>query len=277
MQNCENCGGRKWFAHIDKKTGLQRKHHIKTTDGYEYDLRIWKCWRCDHVQEEVAPFIPITYRTNANILYIDLEVSKSLYFNYGARVPSGYMSNDDLYRERYIICWSASYVGNKTVWSECVTPEEALAWDDKRILSRLQELMSSADVIGGHNVDAFDMKHANARFKLNGIEPVTGKKTHDTLKIARKTFAFESNKLDYISRKLGLRPKDDIRNADWLRIVTTGDQKTLDKVNKYCKGDVRSGKAILEDFMRYSGKKANYGSISMDGAPLWLKQKPAVV
>ncbi len=270
MLNCEQCGGKRWLAKVNKKTGLQEKHRIKG-DDFEYDLRVFRCWRCGNVQEEVKPFVPMQYRSRAAILYIDLEVSKSMMFNYGLRVPSKYMNPDDLIHSYYIICWSASYVGSDTVWSECVTQKEAKKWDDARILGRLRDLMDSADLIAGHNVDAYDVKRANTRFLLNGIEPVIGKKTHDTLKIARSKFAFESNRLDFISQKLGLRPKDDIRNADWLRIVTTGDEKTLKKVNKYCKGDVRNGKSILEKLMKYSGKRDYYGSVSLElPKPNWL-------
>jgi hypothetical protein len=271
VQNCEVCTGKKWFSHIDKKTGLQRKHHIKTSDGVEYDLRIWKCWRCGHVQEEVAPFIPLKYRTSANILYIDLEVSKSQIYNYGLRVPSGYINPDDLVKPCYIICWAASYVGSDVIWSDCVNSKEARKWDDKRILSRLQELMDSADIIAGHNVDRFDLKKSNARFLLNGIEPVTGKKTLDTLKIARSKFAFESNKLDYIAQALGFRPKMDIRNDDWNRIVATGDEKTLKKVQRYNKGDVREGKRVLDVLMKYSGKRDTWGSTMLEASPYWLR------
>jgi hypothetical protein len=271
VQNCEQCGGKKFFSHIDKKTGLQRKHHIKTSDGVEYDLRIWKCWRCGNIQEEVTPFIPLHYRTTANVLYIDLEVSKSMVFNYGLRVPSGYINPDDLLRPAYIICWSASYVGSDVVWSDCVTKDEALAWDDSRILPRLQELMESADLIAGHNVDRFDLKKANARFLLNGIEPVVSKKTIDTLKIARSKFAFESNKLDYISQALGFRPKDAIHNSDWIEIVTTGDEKTLRKVLKYNKKDVKIGKDVLDRLMKYSGKKTFWGSTMLEAPPYWMR------
>lgn len=279
MQNCESCGGKKWFAHIDRNTGLQRRHHIKTVDGFEYDLRIWKCWRCGNVQDEVEPFIPLRYRTTANILYIDLEVSKSAVYNYGLPVKSGYINPDDLVLDYFIICWSASYVGSDRVWSDCVTQKDVKAWragkkPDGRILGRLQELMSNADLLAGHNVDRYDVKRANTRFLLNGLEPVTDKKTHDTLKIARSKFAFESNRLDYISKKLGLRPKDDIRNSDWLKIVNTGDEKTLAKVLRYNRGDVRSGKGILEKLMIYSGKKEYYGSVTLTESMPWLKAKP---
>ena len=260
MENCEVCTGKKWFSHIDQKTGLQRKHHIKLADGTEYDLRIWRCWRCGHIQEETAPFIPLGYRTTANILYIDLEVSKSMMFNYGLRVPSGYINPDDLIKPFYIICWVASYMGQDKVFSGCVTQEQALAWDDGEILAPLRELVDSADIIAGHNVDAFDVKKLNTRLLLNGIEPVTGKKTLDTLKMARSKFAFESNRLDYISQKLGLRPKDHIDNRDWLKIVTTGDAPTLKKILKYCRKDVSIGKDVLDRLMKYSGKRTDYGA-----------------
>jgi uncharacterized protein YprB with RNaseH-like and TPR domain len=131
--------------------------------------------------------------------------------------------------------------------------------------------MMSADIIAGHNVDKFDMRRANTRFLKGGLEPVMGKKTLDTLKIARSKFSFESNKLDYVSQWLGFRGKDDIRNADWNRIVSTGDEATLKKVLKYNKGDVTNGKAVLQKLMNYSGKAAHYGSVTLDALPKWLK------
>lgn len=275
MLNCTECGGKKWFSKINRKTRLQEKHHIKG-DGFEYDLRVFRCWRCGNVQEEVAPFIPLHYRTTASILYVDLEVSKSMMFNYGLRVPSMYMNPDDLIHEYYIICWSASYVGRDTVWSDCVTPQQARKWSDKEILGRLRELMESADIIAGHNVDRYDLKRANTRFLLNGLEPVTEKKTLDTLKIARSKFSFESNRLDFISQRLGFRPKDNITNEDWLKIVKNGDEKTLKKVNRYCKGDVTNGKSVLDVLMRYSGKKKYYGSVALElPKPNWLAEKGA--
>jgi DNA polymerase III epsilon subunit-like protein len=149
---------------------------------------------------------------------------------------------------------------NDHVWHGCVSSKAARAWDDGQILAKLNRLMLSADIIAGHNVDAYDMKRCNTRFLKHGLEPVTGKRTFDTLKIARQKFAFESNRLDYISQELGFRPKDDITNDDWNRIVMTGDAATLKKVDTYCMGDVREGKKVLRSLMKYSGKKRDYGS-----------------
>jgi hypothetical protein len=220
---------------------------------------IYKCWRCGNVQHEVAPFIPIPAR-GASVLYIDTEISKSLVLNYGLRVPSKYISPDNLLKQYYMISWSASYMDNDHVWHGCVSSKAARAWDDGQILAKLNRLMHSADIIAGHNVDAYDMKRCNTRFLKHGLEPVTGKRTFDTLKIARQKFAFESNRLDYIAQRLGLRPKDDITNEDWNNIVRTGDKATLQKVDKYCQGDVNEGKGVYVRLAKYSGKREDYGT-----------------
>lgn len=263
MQNCTRCTGKRWYVKIDERTGLQKVD--------KYGRRWWRCWRCDpeHLQLENSPsLLPKIYRTQANILYIDLEVSKSLIYNYGLRVPSKFIHPDNLVKEYFIICWSVSYVGSDKIWSDCVTTKEAVAGEDKNILQRLRDLMNGSDLVAGHNVASYDLKRANTRFLLNGIEPVSSedgseKKTMDTLKIARSKFSFESNTLDYISQRLGFRPKDNITNDDWLKIVKTGDRETLKKVNVYCQGDVINGKNVLQSLMKYSGKKEYFGSTTL--------------
>lgn len=265
MQNCTECYGKRWYAKINKSTGLQEKKR----DG----RLLWRCYRCGHVQSEpeYKPMLDRTIRTEASILYLDIEVSKSLYFNYGSRVPSKHLRSDDLVREAYIICWSASYLHNDKIWKACITPQEAKEWTDARILKPIRDLMASADIIAGHNVDAFDIKRLNTRFLKNGLQPVIGKKTYDTLKIARSKLAMESNKLDEILKWFGLRPKDDISDADWQKIVRDCDRATLKKVMDYNVNDVEGGKAVLSRFIPISGKKPNYGSVTSNEVKVYLK------
>ena len=256
MTNCPDCFGKKWLAKIDKRTGLQ----IKDGQG----RKLFFCFRCGRVvAEEINSFLPTHLRLKANVLYFDLEVSLSQYYNYGARVPNKFLSPDNLIRPYFIICWSAGYMHSRTIWSDCVTAEEALAGDDSRILPRLQELMASADILAGHNVDAYDVKRANTRLLLTGGEPVIGKKTFDTLKIARSKFAFESNRLGDICAALGLRGKDGVTGDDW-RAIMRGDEKPLRKVARYNARDVRAGKAVLGVLQKYSGKKVDYGTVKLE-------------
>lgn len=255
MQNCENCFGKRWYAKLSRKTGLQ----LKDSEG----KLLWRCYNCGHVQTEPTHAkLPVTIRTDASVLYLDIEVSKSLYFNYGANVPSGYLRTDDLVHEYFIICWSASYLHDDHVWSDSVNVKEAKDWDDGNILQKIHDLMESADILAGHNVDRFDIRRLNTRFARHGLEPVIGKKTYDTLKIARSKMAFESNKLDYISQWFGFRPKDDITNADWLQILKKPDKKLLDKIQTYNVGDVENGKSVLRKLMRLANKKHYYGTLT---------------
>ena len=126
-----------------------------------------------------------------------------------------------------------------------MSQDEALEYSDKNIMARLWDLMNSADVIAGHNINRFDAKKINARFLVNGFTPPLPYKTIDTLSIARRKYSFESNTLDYLCTLFGLPNKDKMHIEDWDAIQDTGDPRSLRKMMKYNKGDVKNGAAIL--------------------------------
>ena len=255
MRICEDCYRRHWRAKINKSTGLQVKHANGNL--------VYVCIFCGHVQEEERQFIPTEKRIQANILYIDTENSTSIYENYGAKVPSKYLSYQNLVHEWFMLGWSASYVGNDRVWAGFVSPQEAIKRSDAGIAVRLHELMNAAEIIAGHNVDGFDMKKCNTVFMRHGLKPIRGKKTIDTLKLARSCLSLESNSLDYVAQWLGFSGKDEITKQDW-KDATAGDKKILAKVEKYCKGDVINGKNVLVEFLPLANKKFNFGAIKKE-------------
>lgn len=251
MRYCDNCHRRHWVAKIGKD-GLQVKHRNGN--------KVFLCVSCGNAQEEEPnQLLPTLKKLAANVLYIDIEVSKSEVLTYGRRVPGEYINHEDLVHEQYIICWAASYIGKSEVWSDCVTPKDALKWSDEKIVKRLHALIDAADVVAGHNVNQFDMKHCNTRFWKYGLPPITNKKTIDTLLIARQKFKLFSNSLDFIEKWLGFPGKDKIVNQDWLDALK-GNEKTLAKILKYNKGDVIHGKNVLESMLPWSGKKFEFGS-----------------
>lgn len=253
MEICKNCFRRHWRAKIDKHTGLQIKHKNGNL--------VYICIVCGTAQEEDnALIMPAAARPMANILYIDTEISKSIYYNYGAKVPSKYLGVQNLIQKWYMIGWAASYVGNDTVWSQFVSPKESLHADDSQIAGKLHGLMNAAEIIAGHNVDGFDIKKCNTLFKFQGLPPIVGKKTIDTLKLARSKYSFESNGLDYISKVLGFSGKDDITNEDWINAMK-GSRPTLDKIKKYCIGDIQNGKKVLMEILPIANKKFDFGAI----------------
>lgn len=256
MRLCKNCLRRHWRAKINKATGLQVKHQNGNL--------VYVCIYCGNVQEEEAQFLPSPDRIQANILYIDTENSTSVYENYGAKVPSKYLSYQNLVHEWFMLGWSASYIGSDIVWTGFVTPDEAKKRTDKGIAQRLHNLMNAAEIIAGHNVDGFDLKKCNTVFMRHGLSPIStvgpgAKKTIDTLKLARSKLSHESNCLDYLAKYYGLNGKDEITKEDW-RMATAGDKKTLKKIEVYCKGDVVNGKGVLEKFIPLANKKFSFGA-----------------
>ena len=255
MRLCDKCLRRHWRAKIDKNTGLQVKHKNGNL--------VYVCVYCDHVQEEDKMFVPAERRIQANILYIDTENSTSVYENYGAKVPSKYLSYQNLVHEWFMLGWCASYVGNDKVWTGFVTKREAEARSDKGIAERLHTLMESAEIIAGHNVDGFDLKKVNTVFMRHGLSPIIGKKTIDSLKLARSKLSHESNTLDYLAQYYGFSGKDEITRQDW-KDATAGNKKILKKIEKYCIGDVMNGKGLLEKFLPLANKKFNFGAIKKE-------------
>jgi DNA polymerase III epsilon subunit-like protein len=159
-----------------------------------------------------------------------------------------------------MIGWAASYMGNDNVWSQFVSPDEALVWDDSQIVKRLWDLMNAAEIIAGHNVNGFDFKRANTRFKKHNLPFITGKKTIDTLQLARSKLAFENNTLDYIAHELGLDGKNEITNKDWLA-AHGGNKEAIAKIHTYCKKDVTEGKRVLSELLPLANKRFNFGAL----------------
>ena len=107
--------------------------------------------------------------------------------------------------------------------------------DDYVVAKEMHDVMSEADVIIAHNGDNFDMKHLNVAFRRHGLGPIPEKKTIDTLKAARKYFAFAGNSLSDLLREFGLDGKHE--KPDWEKL-TDGDEKETNKAAKYCGVDV---------------------------------------
>lgn len=109
---------------------------------------------------------------------------------------------------------------------------------DKRICRELWKLINKADIVIAHNGDKFDIKKMNARFLLHGFNPPSPYQSIDTLKIARKYFKFDSNKLDDLARQLKLGRKVKHRGFElWLRCIK-GDPVAWKTMLRYNKQDV---------------------------------------
>ena len=143
----------------------------------------------------------------------------------------------------FMLTWSAKWLFEDEIFSDKLTPKEALGEDDKRISKTIWKLVDEADVIIAHNALKFDVKKLNSRFVINGLDAPMPYQVIDTLAHVKKRFSFSSNKLDYVNELLGLGQKMPTGGFKLWDGCMRGNQEALDKMELYNIGDVK----ILEE------------------------------
>jgi len=169
------------------------------------------------------------------VLIYDIETSP----NIGWFWRAGYKLNispENITKERAIICVSYKWLGEDEVYS--------LRWDndqcDKFLIEQFVEVMNEADLMVAHNGDRFDLKWIKTRALFHSITSMLiDYKSLDTLKLAKKKFNFNSNRLDYIAKYLGFEGKIKTTIGLWTDIVFKKDEQALKEMIEYCEEDVR--------------------------------------
>jgi hypothetical protein len=174
------------------------------------------------------------------ILLLDIETAP-LHGNFWS-TGQQYITPEQIEQDWFIFGYSAKWLLSTEMMSDFVTPKEAVKRDDKRIMQSAHKLVTEADIIIGHNVKNFDMPRLKTRFFMNGLKPPMPYQLLDTLQVARKEFAFASNKLNYLSRIILRKEKIKTDRTLWAK-CEIGDQDALDYMEEYCRMDTQ----LLED------------------------------
>lgn len=180
----------------------------------------------------VTPAI-LTAPRKVRRLFWDIETSPNVVLTW--RI--GYKINLDhsnLLKERAIICIGWKWEGDDKTY--------ALRWDanqcDKAMLADFLKVANEADELVAHNGDRFDMAWFKTRCLFHGLQAMPDYKTVDTLQWARRKFYFNSNRLDYIAKFLGLGGKIKTEFGLWKGIVLNKDETAMQSMLTYCKKDV---------------------------------------
>ena len=152
-------------------------------------------------------------------------------------------------KQWYILSFSAKWLGGPQVTKGlCNYRGYSRHRDsDKALVKELHKLFNQADVLIGHNLDSFDRKKIQARFAYHGLPPPKELLTIDTLKIARKHFAFNSNKLDDLGDYLRLGRKVKHQGFELWEKCMAGDRRAWKKMLSYNRMDV----ILLERVFNY--------------------------
>ena len=193
------------------------------------------------IMPKLKSHISIPKKDAPKILLIDIETAPIIAAVWGVFKQN--IGIDQILHDKHIICWSAKWLYDDYIYSDCLTPKEALRRDDKRITMSVYDMINAADIVVGHNSQKFDVPIITGRFLQHKLPPVNPFQQVDTCLVARKNFGFTSNKLDFINRILDLKQKVDTGGFGlWLSCMN-GDQEALDKMREYNENDV----LILED------------------------------
>lgn len=146
---------------------------------------------------------------NPKVLILDIETSPLLSYTWDIWQQD--ISLGQIVKEWDILSWSAKWLQNPKT-KETYGPHNTVMYmdqrnarkieDNKKLLKGIWELMDQADIILTQNGKKFDVKKLNAKFILAGMQPPSSFKQIDTLVIAKKFFAFTSNKLEWMTKKL---------------------------------------------------------------------------
>lgn len=171
------------------------------------------------------------------ILLFDIETAPIVSYTWGLWEQNVV----DVKREWYMLSFAYKWLGDTKVTVKSLPMYRGYSKDkenDKALVQDLWRLFDEADVIIGHNGDAFDIKKTNARFVIHGMKPPSPYKTIDTKKVAKKYFKFDSNSLNNLGKYLGLGEKIDTGGFElWLGCMS-GDMKAWAKMCRYNRQDV---------------------------------------
>lgn len=171
------------------------------------------------------------------VLLIDIETSPILGYTWGTYEQSVLK----ILQNFQIISVSWKYLNEKTVYAKALPDYKGYkkgTVDDEKLVKEVHTLLDDADIVIAHHGDAFDLKKLNARFVFHGMSAPSTYATVDTLKVAKKYFAFDGNSLNALGQYLKEGKK--LENGGfslWVDCMA-GEPSAWTKMKDYNKQDV---------------------------------------
>ena len=175
----------------------------------------------------------------ARILLFDIETAPMKSYHWGMwdqNIPS--KMNID---EWYVMSIAWKWHGQTRTYCK-ILPDfktyKKQPMNDKLLMELIADLFDQADIVIGHNGDKFDIRKLQARMCYHDIDPPSPFASVDTLKVARRHFAFSSNRLNDLGVHLGLGEKVDTGGFELWEGCMKGVKKCWALMKKYNLQDV---------------------------------------
>lgn len=162
------------------------------------------------------------------ILLLDIETAPNIAYVWGLWQQN--VSIDQIANSGYVLCWSAKWYDEKGI-----TFSSLYKTPPRKMLRTIHALLNEADAVVHYNGAKFDIPTLNKEFITYGIRPPAPYRQVDLYRVVRDTFRFPSNKLDYVSRALGLAKKIRHKGFElWVQCMAkeAGAWREMEKYNR---------------------------------------------
>lgn len=133
------------------------------------------------------------------VLLLDIETAPNLAYVWGAFKQN--ITMDKIVENSEVLCWSAKWYGEKGMYFRSIQTGK------KSMLNAVHRLLDEADVVVTYNGKAFDTRVLNREFFLAEMHPPAPYKQIDLYLVVTDRFDFPINKMDYVSKRMGLSGK----------------------------------------------------------------------
>jgi hypothetical protein len=191
------------------------------------------------------------------ILTLDIETAPSVVYTWGRFKQN--IGLNQVIEDGRVLCVAAKWYGAKNVmfWSEHHDGRDAM-------IEGIHGALSEAEITIGYNHKNFDLKWLRQEFMLTGRKPTPPTKDVDLLAVVRQTARFESNKLDNVSRRLGIGSKIAHEGFDLWKACMAGDDAAWTRMKRYCVGDVKLTETLYDELRPWIKGHPHMGVNSSD-------------
>lgn len=156
-----------------------------------------------------------------------------------------------------MMCWAAKWLGEDHIEFRSEHHD-----GHSRMVKRAWKLLNEADAVLHFNGKRFDVPHIQREFAELGLGPTSPFQQIDLWKVAKAQFKFPSNKLAYISPRLGL--EDKVKHEGfglWTRCMA-GDRDAWASMRDYNEQDVLLLEQLYERLLPWITNHPSYGAFS---------------
>jgi hypothetical protein len=208
----------------------------------------------------------VTKKTGPRVLAWDIETAPNLAFVWGLWQQNVGLSQLEAHGD--VMSFAARWVDEP--------PENIVFYgghkesDHRKMVKAAHKLLDEADALVSWNGKNFDTRHMHREFLLAGLTPPSPAREVDLMLTARKKFRFVSNKLENVSRELGLAGKVQHSGFDLWRRCLRGEAEAWAEMQEYNEQDVHLLVDLYDKLLPWIGSEhpnRNLYSVDAEGCP----------